>query len=92
MSRVEKSKKFFGDLLPEDRFTEEAYAERHKPLKKNDNEADKEDSFIDLAGYAACGYEIATGNDAKVDDALMKATLSEYAPIEELASYMGVRD
>lgn len=52
----------------------------------------KEDSFIDLAGYAACGYEIATGNDAKVDDALMKATLSEYAPIEELASYMGVRD
>ena len=35
---------------------------------------------------------IASGNDAKVDDALMKATLSEYAPIEELASYMGVRD
>lgn len=52
----------------------------------------KEDSFIDLAGYAACGYEIATGNHAKADDALMKATLSEYAPIEELASYMGVRD
>ena len=26
MSRVEKSKHFFGDLLPEDRFTEEAYA------------------------------------------------------------------
>ena len=52
----------------------------------------KEDSFIDLAGYAACGYEIATGNDAKVDDALMKATLSEYAPVEELARYMGVRD
>ena len=51
----------------------------------------KEDSFIDLAGYAACGYEIASGNDTKVDDALMKATLSEYAPIEELASYMGVR-
>lgn len=52
----------------------------------------KEDSFIDLAGYAACGYEIASGNDAKVDDALMKATLSEYAPVEELAGYMGVRD
>ena len=52
----------------------------------------KEDSFIDLAGYAACGYEIAIGNEAKADDALMKATLSEYAPIEELASYMGVRD
>ena len=52
----------------------------------------KEDSFIDLAGYAACGYEIATGNHAKVDDALMKATLSEYAPIEELARHMGVRD
>ena len=52
----------------------------------------KEDSFIDLAGYAACGYEIASGNDAKVDDALMKATLSEYAPIEELAGYMGARD
>lgn len=30
--------------------------------------------------------------DAKVDDALMKATLSEYAPVEELARYMGVRD
>ena len=52
----------------------------------------KEDSFVDLAGYAACGYEIASGNDAKVDDALMKATLSEYAPIEELARHMGVRD
>ena len=52
----------------------------------------KQDSFIDLAGYAACGYEIATGNDAKVDDALMKATLSEYAPIEELARHMGARD
>lgn len=52
----------------------------------------KEDSFIDLAGYAACGYEIASGNDAKVDDALLKATLSEYAPIEELARHMGVRD
>ena len=52
----------------------------------------KEDSFIDLAGYAACGYEIATMNDTKVDDALMKATLSEYAPVEKLASYMGVRD
>ena len=51
-----------------------------------------EDSFIDLAGYAACGFEIASGNDTKTDDALMKATLSEYAPIEELASYMGVRD
>ena len=51
-----------------------------------------EDSFIDLAGDAACGYEIASGHDAKADDALMKATLSEYAPIEELASYMGVRD
>ena len=51
-----------------------------------------EDSFIDLAGYAACGFEIAFRNDAKVDDALMKATLSEYAPIEELARYMGVRD
>ena len=36
--------------------------------------------------------KIASGNDTKVDDALMKATLSEYAPIEELASYMGVRD
>ena len=48
MSRVEKSKKFFGDLLPEDRFTEEAYAERHKPLKKNDNEADSQiESIID---------------------------------------------
>ena len=52
----------------------------------------KEDSFVDLAGYAACGYEIASGNDAKVGDALMKATLSEYAPIEELARHMGVRD
>lgn len=52
----------------------------------------KEDSFIDLAGYAACGYEIASRDDAKIDDALMKATLSEYAPVEELASYMGVRD
>lgn len=52
----------------------------------------KEDSFIDLAGYAACGYEIATGNHAKADDALMKATLSEYAPIEELARHMGARD
>ena len=52
----------------------------------------KEDSFIDLAGYAACGYEIATMNDTKVDDALMKATLSAYAPIEELARHMGVRD
>lgn len=52
----------------------------------------KEDSFVDLAGYAACGYEIASRDDAKVDDALMKATLSEYAPVEELASYMGVRD
>ena len=31
-------------------------------------------------------------NGVKVGDALMKATLSEYAPIEELASYMGVRD
>ena len=51
-----------------------------------------EDSFIDLAGYAACGYEIANMNGVKVGDALMKATLSEYAPIEELASYMGVRD
>ena len=51
----------------------------------------KEDSFIDLAGYAACGYEIAFRNDAKVDDALMKATLSEYAPIEELAAFMGMR-
>lgn len=48
MSRVEKSKKFFGDLLPEDRFTEEAYAERHKSLKKNDNEADSQiESIID---------------------------------------------
>ena len=41
---------------------------------------------------AACGYEIASGDDAKVDDALMKATLSEYAPIEELARHMGARD
>lgn len=31
-------------------------------------------------------------NGVNVGDALMKATLSEYAPIEELASYMGVRD
>ena len=38
------------------------------------------------------GYEIATRNDTKVNDALMKATLSEYAPIEELARHMGVRD
>lgn len=52
----------------------------------------KEDSFIDLAGYAACGYEIASGNHAKADDALMKATLSEYAPVEELARHMGARD
>ena len=52
----------------------------------------KEDSFIDLAGYAGCGYEIASGNDTNIDDALMKATLSEYAPVEKLASYMGVRD
>ena len=35
---------------------------------------------------------IASRDDAKVDDALMKATLSEYAPIEELARHMGVRD
>lgn len=35
---------------------------------------------------------IATGNNAKANDALMKATLSEYAPVEELARYMGVRD
>ena len=35
---------------------------------------------------------IASRNDTKADDALMKATLSEYAPVEELASYMGVRD
>ena len=33
-----------------------------------------------------------SGNDVKIDDALMKATLSEYAPIEELARHMGVRD
>lgn len=51
----------------------------------------KQDSFVDIAGYAACGYEIASRNGVKVGDALMKATLSEYAPIEELASYMGVR-
>ena len=36
--------------------------------------------------------KIASGNDTKVDDALMKATLSEYAPIEELARHMGARD
>ena len=51
-----------------------------------------EDSFIDLAGYAACGYEIAIGNGVKVGDALYKATLAEYAPIEELARHMGARD
>ena len=51
-----------------------------------------EDSFIDLAGYAACGYEIASRNGVKVGDALYKATLAEYAPIEELARHMGARD
>ncbi len=54
------------------------------------------DSFIDLAGYAACGYEIATGHGVsasdKSEDALYKATLADYAPVEELAKYMGVRD
>ena len=42
MSRVEKSKKFFGDLLPEDRFTEEAYEERHKAPEAEKNEADSQ--------------------------------------------------
>lgn len=54
-----------------------------------------EDSFIDLAGYAACGYEIARGGKVTVDDIddnLLKAVLSEYAPIEELARHMGARD
>ena len=53
------------------------------------------DSFVDIAGYAACGYEIARGGKVTVDDIeddLLKAVLSEYAPIEELARYMGVRD
>lgn len=55
----------------------------------------KEDSFVDLAGYAACGYEIARGGKVTVDDIeddLLKAVLSEYAPIEELARHMGARD
>ena len=54
-----------------------------------------EDSFVDLAGYAACGYEIARGGKVTVDDIeddLLKAVLSEYAPIEELARHMGARD
>ena len=42
MNRVEKSKKFFGDLLPEDRFTEEAYEERHKAPAADKNEADSQ--------------------------------------------------
>lgn len=48
------------------------------------------DSFVDIAGYAACGYEISMKQID--DDALYKATLAEYAPIEELARHMGVRD
>lgn len=48
MSRVEKSKKFFGDLLPEDKFTEEAYQERHKAPAAEKNEADSQiKSIID---------------------------------------------
>ena len=48
MSRVEKSKKFFGDLLPEDRFTEEAYEERHKaPAVENDKADSQIESIID---------------------------------------------
>ena len=48
MSRVEKSKKFFGDLLPEDRFTEEAYEERHKaPVAENDKADSQIESIID---------------------------------------------
>lgn len=42
MSRVEKSKKFFGDLLPEDRFTEEAYQERHKVPEVDNDKADSQ--------------------------------------------------
>lgn len=42
MSRVEKSKKFFGDLLPEDRFTEEAYEERHKVPEVDNDKADSQ--------------------------------------------------
>lgn len=48
MSRVEKSKKFFGDLLPEDRFTEEAYEERHKAPESENDKADSQiESIID---------------------------------------------
>ena len=48
MSRVEKSKKFFGDLLPEDKFTEEAYQERHKVLEVDNDKADSQiESIID---------------------------------------------
>lgn len=42
MSRVEKSKKFFGDLLPEDKFTEEAYQERHKASESENDKADSQ--------------------------------------------------
>lgn len=52
----------------------------------------KEDSFIDLAGYAACGYEIAeeckTVSENDVDQALWKATLEAYAPASELYAYV----
>lgn len=48
MSRVEKSKKFFGDLLPEDKFTEEAYQERHKAPESENDKADSQiESIID---------------------------------------------
>ncbi len=43
MCRVDKSKHFFGDILPEECFTEEAYEARRKdtePVSEIDNEID----------------------------------------------------
>ena len=54
----------------------------------------KADSYVDLAGYTACAYELASNNEppmmdcSNIDPKLMKATLCEYAEPSVLRDFM----